>query len=290
MVFNTLKFIYTHPYNTDDKFGGLIRFFTWQINCKLNRFPVIYQYTENTKFIVWKGLRGATGNIYCGLLEYEEMGFLLHFLRKDDLFYDIGANVGAYTLLASGEAQANTIAVEPVPSTFEYLSDNIIINKLCNKVKLLNIGLGNDSGIIKFTKSLDTVNHVATDSETDTIDVQINRMDDISESIPILIKIDVEGFETEVLKGGMKILSHPNLKAIIIELNGSGLRYGYDEKLIHKTLIDLGFKTFKYNPDTRELITIPSFGSHNTLYIRDEHFVLDRVSKARKIKIGHRKI
>lgn len=289
-ITDTLKFIYNHPFNRDNKLGGVIRFLKWQLNCKLNPYPIVYQYTEKTKFLIWKGLTGATGNIYCGLLEYFDMSFLLHLLRPDDVFFDIGANVGAYTLLASGEVGAKTISVEPVPSTFKYLSDNILINKLEKKVELLNIGLGNNFGTIRFTKSLDTVNHVATEGEADTIDVTIKKMDEITTLIPLLIKIDVEGFETEVLKGAKNILSNENLKAIIIELNGSGNRYGYDEQLIHKNLLSLGFQTYKYDPFNREITPIPSYGNHNTIYIRDENFVKDRVGNSRKIKIGQKEI
>ena len=42
-----------------------------------------------------KGMTGASGNIYFGLHEFEEMGFLLHFLREEDLFIDIGAYIGS---------------------------------------------------------------------------------------------------------------------------------------------------------------------------------------------------
>ena len=68
--------------------------------------------------------------------------FFCIFLRPSDLFIDIGANVGSYTILASSEINAKTIAIEPVPSTFENLIDNISINKMQEKVKALNIGLG----------------------------------------------------------------------------------------------------------------------------------------------------
>jgi len=292
MLLDTFRFIYNHPYNADNKLRGILRFVKWQINCKLNPYPIVYPFTGHTKMLVWKGLAGATGNIYCGLLEYDDMCFLLHFLRPEDVFFDIGANVGAYTLLASGEIGAKTISVEPIPSTFGFLSSNISLNKLEDKVDLLNVGLGNQQGTLKFTKSFDTINHVATGKETgaETIEVQVMKMDDVSSEIPALVKIDVEGFETEVLNGASDILSNPGLKAIIIELNGSGGRYGFDEEKIHQSLLNFGFKTYKYIPAERKLHPIPKHGNHNTIYIRDEGFVENRLVNARKVKVGRKEI
>ena len=285
-----LKLIYNHPFNSDNKFGGIMRFIKWQICSYINPYPIVYTYTENTKLIVWKGLTGATGNLYCGLMEFNDMAFLLHFLRKDDEFVDIGANIGVYSILASGEIGANTIAIEPVSTTFHYLMNNISLNNIQDKVIGLNIGLASERGFLKFTKSLDTLNHIATENDIDTIDVQIETLDSIISKTPILIKIDVEGFEAAVLNGGEKTLRDNNLKGIIIELNGLGKRYGSDERLIHINLLELGFKPYTYNPINRQLNEIPSYGAHNTIYLRDIQFVNERTSNARKIKIMHREI
>ena len=292
MIYNTLRFIFNHPFNSDNRISGLIRFFKWQLNAKLNPYPIIYPYTENSKLLIWKGLTGATGNLYCGLMEYNDMGFLLHFLRPSDLFIDIGANIGAYTVLASGEIGAKTISIEPIPSTYKNLTDNILINGIHNKVQALNIGLGGEKKIIKFTKSLDTFNHVATDKEIDTIDVEVDTLDSVTNLTPALIKIDVEGFETEVLNGANNILNNNDLKAIIIELNGSGSRYGYDEKNIHDKLLALQFKPHNYNPKTRVLTEVSNYANSdgNALYIRDKNFVIDRVINSRKIKIVNSEI
>lgn len=290
MVFNILKSIYNHPYNSQNKLDGIMRFIKWQINCRLNPYPIIYQFTQNSKLIISKGLTGATGNLYCGLFEFDDMGFLLHLLRDKDLFIDIGANVGVYTILASSEVGANTIAIEPIPSTFKNLIENININQIQEKVKSLNIGLGSKKDIIRFTQSLDTVNHVATENEIDTIDVEVEKLDTITKNKkPLLIKMDVEGFETDVLNGSEEVLKSKDLKAIIIELNGSGERYGYDENQIHIKLLDHGFKPYKYNPKTRSIVQIEHFGKHNTIYIRDIEFVMNRVKTSRKIIVGGRK-
>lgn len=289
MIFKILTFIYSHPFNSNNRFFGLLRFFKWQLNLKLNPYPIIYPYTGNSKLILWKGLTGATGNLYCGLMEFNDMGFLLHFLRPNDLFIDIGANIGAYTILASAEIGANTIAIEPIPGTFNSLNDNIIINKVQSKVNALNIGLGSKKDVLKFTSTLDTINRVATTNDSDTIDVEVNTLDSITDLIPDLIKIDVEGFESEVLKGAVNVLSSKKLKAIIIELNGSGKKFGFDDRDIHDMLISFNFKLYNYNPKTRVLIEQNYFKDAvgNSLYIRDFEFVNEKIQNQRKIKISN---
>ncbi len=292
IFFNIIKFIYNHPYNSGNKFSGILKFVKWQFSCLINPYPVIYPFTENSKLIFWRGLTGATGNIYCGLTEYDDMAFLLHLLRNDDLFVDIGANIGVYSILASSEISAYTISIEPIPSTFQNLVDNININKSNDKIKALNIGLGGKPGKLKFTKSLDTINHVTFDNDSDAIEVDVSTLDNILSDLPIplLIKIDVEGFETEVLNGASKTLSNKNLKAIIIELNGSGERYNYSDLAIHEKLLKEGFNAYNYDPNFRELLKKDSYGNLNTIYIRDIDFVYSRVKSSRKIKVGSKLI
>ena len=289
ILINVLNSIVNHPLNKNKKLNAIFRFIKWQINNKLNPYPIIYSYAEKSKFIISKGLTGATGNFYCGLHEFEDMSFVLHSLRDSDIFVDIGANVGSYTLLAASEIGSKTISIEPVPKTFEILEANISINKIQSKVDAFNVGLGSEKGQLKFTKSLDTMNHVVVGESKNTIDVSIVTFDNLIKiQQPTFIKIDVEGFETEVLKGMANALKDTNLKAIIIELNGAGERYGYDDKKIHKKLLSHNFTPYKYSPFDRKLIEMSIYGPYNTIYIRDLDFVKKRIISAKKFKIhGH---
>ena len=283
-----LKFVWNHPLNTNSRKAAIGRFIKWQINSRLNRFPILYPITSNAKIFAWKGLTGATGNLYCGLMEYEDMGFLLHYLKSSDLFIDIGANVGAYTVLASGEINAKSISIEPIPSTYRNLIDNIAINHLDDKVTALNIGLGKEEASMKFTKSLDTVNHVAVEGEKDIIEVQVNTLDGICPSMPNFLKIDVEGFETEVLLGAAKVLASEELNAIIIELNGSGKRYGFDEDKIHESLVQYGFNPHRYDPLSKRLTVLNTYSkSHNTIYIKNSDEARKRISDSDLIQLGN---
>jgi len=287
-IVSILKSISSHPLNQKHKLRAISRFIKWQVGTKLNPYPVVYPFTEKSKLIIQKGMTGATGNLYCGLHEYCDMSFLLHFLRPEDTFVDVGANIGSYTILAAGHVGAKTFSFEPAPVTFSHLMDNVMLNRLGNRVMAFNVALGSQKGTVGFTCLSDTaINHVTYKNDVDVINVPVETLDDVLENqqAPTLLKIDVEGFETEVLAGGNKILKNRNLKAIIIELIGLGKRYGYNEQNIYNMLLELGFNPFLYTPEKRLLANINSFGTHNTIYIRDVDFVQNRLSSADKIRI-----
>ena len=71
-------------------------------------------------------------------------------------------------------------------------------------VTLHNIGIGDVEASLRFTATLDTMNHVATesDSESDTVEVPVIRMESLLRGLePLCVKIDVEGFERKVIDG-----------------------------------------------------------------------------------------
>lgn len=290
LILDLLKFITTHPLNKDDKLKAIARFAKWQIGSRLIDGEIIYDWINGSKFIVRTGETGLTGNIYTGLAEFPDMGFLLHVLSDKDLFIDVGANVGSYTILACAVKGASGYAFEPVPATCKRLMENIRLNHLENKVMCLNIGIGREPGIIKFTSDMDTVNHALADDEknANTINVEISTLDTVLKlESPSVMKIDVEGYETPVLEGASETLKKKTLHSVIMELNGSGERYHYDESRIVKMLFDYGFNTYSYNPFNRNLITLngKNLNAGNTLFIRDETTVLEKLKSAPRINI-----
>jgi hypothetical protein len=96
---------------------ALTRLVTLQLRTRLGGNPVLVPFVGSTRIFVGAGYTGANGNYYWGLHEFADMAFVLHYLQPEDLFVDIGANIGSYTLLASGAVGTRTIAFEPVPQT-----------------------------------------------------------------------------------------------------------------------------------------------------------------------------
>src|SRR6185295_2090869 len=96
--------------------GAWRRFLAWQISSRL--LPeVVVPWVHGLRLGARRGMTGATGNIYAGLHEFHDMMLLLHFLRPGDIFLDMGANIGSYSLLAAGVAGATAHAFEPDPQT-----------------------------------------------------------------------------------------------------------------------------------------------------------------------------
>ena len=285
-ISSTLTYITNHPLNKDRKLAAVRRFLGWQFASRVIGCPVIHPFTQRSRLIVGKGMTGATGNYYCGLHDFADMSFLMHFLRPEDLFIDAGANIGSYTILASAHCGAESFSFEPVPSTFRNLLDNVAINHIGSRVHARNIALGASEGQIHFTSRFDTVNHVLQAPEQGSIEVKVARLDDtVQIDRPTLLKIDVEGYEYPVIQGGIKAFSHPELKAVIIELNGLGNQFGHSDQMIHDTLISLGLTPYAYDPYARALSRQESFSNLNMLYLRDIPFVQERIRTAEPIKV-----
>ena len=163
-VFATFQFIVNHPLNRENKFDALRRWLGWQIGSRLVSGPVAVPFVNGARLLVSPGMTGATGNIYCGLHEFESMAFALHLLRPDNLFLDVGANIGSYSILAASLG-ARCLAFEPVPTAYEHLLENINLNRFGNLIDARNIAIGDKKGRLRMTTGFDTTNRVIQDSE-----------------------------------------------------------------------------------------------------------------------------
>jgi FkbM family methyltransferase len=232
---------------------------------------------------------GATGNFYLGLHEFQDMAFACHLLKPNDLFVDIGSNVGSYAVLAAGVAGASVLAYEPAHETAEVLIDNVRLNRLEALVSVRTLALGAQPGTAHFTTDLDTVNHVVVDGDevsTPTTCVEVVTLDDeLDGRTPVLMKIDVEGCEGPVLDGASRILQSPHLLALIVELNGQGERFGYPDAAVRARLEHHGFRAVHYDPYTRVLTPVTRESaqkriSDNTIFVRDGELVSKRLTGA----------
>lgn len=293
---NTVKFICDHPLNRGRALHALATFLRWQIASRLlPQHDFVVPWVNGAKFRVRHGQTGLTGNIYTGLHEFEEMAFLLHYLRSEDLFVDVGANVGSYTILAGAAVRSACLAIEPVPSTFDALVENVRLNHSEPRTECVNAALGAAYGTIEFTTDADTVNHVLADAEAriSTLVVPVRTLDSVLQGRhAALIKVDVEGYETQVMAGATNMLGSGEPMALIMELNGSGSRYGFNEDALLQTMFASGFEAFRYDPVRRQLhkLEAKNASAGNTIFIRGEYEATRRLREAAQFTVGTHQI
>jgi FkbM family methyltransferase len=274
------RFFSNHPLTRDAQLKAWTRFASWQLRSRIHD-EILFQWIGGQRLAVRRGMSGATGNIYVGLHEFTDMMLPLHFLREGDLFLDIGANVGSYTVLASGVCRAKTWAFEPDPNTLQYLKRNVTVNNLSALVRVSECALGAYHGEVPFTVGLDTVNRIAVTNDMNVQMVRQERLDTVIDSSqPIMIKVDVEGAEGRVLQGAAAVLASPCLKVIELETATSEVAVMLDSNR---------FERAYYNPFNRKLHREPiELRSSNFLFVRDWRFVAKRLATAESIKVLNR--
>jgi len=280
-LLDTIRFIVRHPLTSKHPVQSVVDFVRWQVGSRLVPGPVAVPFVAGTRLLVARGMTGATGNIYVGLHELEDMAFTLHYLAPGDVFADVGANIGSYTVLAAGAAHAQVHAFEPVPATFVNLEANVSLNRIEGRCTLHRYGVGAEASELVMTSESDVQNHVLRPGETapNTVRVMVRKLDDLLDGArPVLVKVDVEGFEREVLQGGAQTFGHTG--AAIIEAWTN-----HDEVLA--LVRGYGLQPVDYDPFTRTLT--PRSGLHptrgNTIVVRDVQEAAERVRRAPRFEV-----
>lgn len=134
---------------------------------------------------------------------------------NNTLVWDVGANIGGYTLLAA-EKGAYVTAFEPGHKTHSELTQNILLNRLWDRVETEKVALSNESGEARLSHEEKTGSRtVAEHGEK----IELLLGDSLKNEKPEVVKIDVEGHEVEVLEG-MRETLESSVKTVYIEIHG----------------------------------------------------------------------
>lgn len=295
-VAKTLDAVLSAPLNRGQRGWALWNWARWHVRARLAAGPVRCRFVDDAVLLVSAGEAGVTGNVYMGLMEYEDMAFVLHVLAPDGLFVDVGAHSGAFTVLAAKAVGGRAVAIEPAARTFARLEANVAANGIGSRVRRHNVAVGAASGTARMTDGRDAQERVLAAGENMSGAAPTVALDTLDRLLaleaPTMIKIDVEGYELQVLKGATRVLAGPALEALIVEM-GDGLgRYGDDEGALFALLAGHGFKPAAYDPAARRLASIPGRNprSNNTLFVRDFEAVNRRAAVARRFRVHNRLI
>lgn len=208
--------------------------------------------------------------IYCNGFELQERAFLNSFLRRGDVFVDIGANIGLFTLIAACRVGENgrVYSFEPTFETYQRLNENIKINNF-NNVYSYQWGLAETESaglLFKFQDGYDAWNSFAkpiAGKAFITETVQCKRLDDFVIENTLLgnvtmMKIDVEGWETRVIKGAREMLSRKDAPVLMVEFTEEAAKSaGSSCKDLYRLLEGFGYQMSTYNSKSQMLVPDP---------------------------------
>lgn len=172
-------------------------------------------------------------------------------INSDTIFFDIGANTGAFTFLPLINPHIQIHAFEPNRVCFDILSENIDWNGLKSKVYLYNFGFWSEKTLLELKIPIETgLGTVSNNPLFSDYKIQVINVDTLDNFIfsnsiyPNVIKIDTEGAELEILKGGSVFLKDNN-PAILLEYDSNRTsQFGYERERILETLISFGYNQF----------------------------------------------
>jgi FkbM family methyltransferase len=202
---------------------------------KLSHGIIIRFYPTSTSTALWFDPKS---------FDAEGVDFIWDYLKKDDIFLDVGANIGEMTLVAAKKAvNGKVFSIEAHPKIFKFLNKNIKLNNFKN-IKTYNFAAGEKNCAIKISNiRSDDQNFI---SEKGVVDIEMKKIDDMNFEKIDLMKLDVEGYELPVLRGAVKTL--PVIKAIYFESYPTNFRrYGYGLKDILGFLFSNNFKVFRFS-------------------------------------------
>jgi len=226
-VRNINYFLLTHPFKGSSRLGSLVA----KLLTPKPKGPTLVQTRHGFDIICMDPIndRGVERQLYLyGTYEAGTLSIMEKCLRKGDIFIDVGANIGLMSIFASQIVGSNgkIYSFEPEPETFAILKKNIEINKIEN-IYIYNFALGD-----KKSKAFIYTNPYAGRGSASLIkpvdqkdskkyEVSIETLDDFISTHDIkkvrMLKIDVEGWELNVLKGADRLLKSSQAPIISIE-------------------------------------------------------------------------
>ena len=192
-------------------------------------------------------------------------------MDKNSTFYDVGANIGLYSMIAAMLNSKKVVAFEPSFFNLQILSKNIFKNNLSEKILIVPISLDSDinqglfnlrsieeGGALSSFENDQNINpknlndqknqNKNNDFKYSTISLTLDEfLKNFNKLQPDYLKIDVDGIETKILKGGSKVLE--NVKSVLVESNSSA-----DEEEITKLMDYFKLKLIEKEKDSYNLI------------------------------------
>jgi FkbM family methyltransferase len=278
----TVRFVLNHPLNRRARLAALLRFLGWQLWKRTVRQPLTVRLWDQVRLRAYPDSTSASLAIYTRLHQYDEMMFVLRYVRPGDVVLDVGANIGTFSLLAASRG-GRVLAFEPNPTAGRRLEENVRLNGM-TEVRLRAVAVGARSGRARFTTGLDLMNHMVQDANGDSVEVALTTLDREAEGVGhvALVKLEAEGYEREILDGASTLLTQSAPPAWLVEVNGQRNRARGGDAPIREVFARHGYRPYEYRADVNRLLACEGElrdDRWNLIFLREPAPVRERLER-----------
>ena len=216
--------------------------------------------------------------------------FLVKVIRKGDVFIDVGAHIGFFSLFVSylTSDEGRVVSVEPDAENFQWLENHIKVNQRRN-ITPLNLVISEVDGQVEFFRNSDNdgghalwdpgrhpFNKISREQPDKNMSSSI-RFDTLAHKYRIafckVVKIDTEGAEYTILKSGKNFFSPENVPFIICEINETGLHHlGVNQHELRALMKEKGYETFIFPKEDHIPILVPEKTVLSSQYVYNALF------------------
>ncbi len=162
-----------HPLNGSIISAGLRRI-GWQVKSRIHR-EVVLPWANGLTLTGQHGMISISMQAYNGIHELRDMCFAAHLLREGDVFFDVGANIGVYSLLIARISDTNVCAFEPIPESADFLETNIHRNQLNGRILPIRQAVSFEAGEVVMYSDDDVMNKIVQSAQLNAISTRLKQ-------------------------------------------------------------------------------------------------------------------
>jgi FkbM family methyltransferase len=206
-----VKFIVSYPPNKGQRIHRLKLFLFWQTFKRIIKKPIVHHLDNYTRYLAYPHSEGASFPFYTSVYDYLNVEFLRKNFSGQGMMIDVGANIGLFTLSLIKKFQM-ALVFEPDKESCRMLRENIALNRLSDQIVVYEAAAGDKDGIASFENSAKAglANKVSINGGIKVRQVCIDTIlfNEMGKKCPKVefVKIDVEGYELNVLLGMEKLV------------------------------------------------------------------------------------
>ena len=247
----TIRKLLAHPSNRGQSIRALARVCRCEGQARLTGRAVVTRLGERSRIYAHLHGGGSWRAVLANPPDHAEMTVWRRELRHGDLFVDVGAHAGVYSIWAL-EMGASAVAIEPVPALVAQLRKNLALNGY--EAEVHQVAVADRVGNMGMTGPDLLRGHLVLGRNPlpeSGSEVEVRTLDDIiGERTVAGLKIDVEGAERLVLEGAERLLREQRVRLLQIEWNGcSRPLLGEDRQPVATLLRDRGYELCRPSED-----------------------------------------